>query len=149
MSLFNYLRRHPFPVVARFDRVVASSFAFPETALRSLMPDALEIDVHQGFGFLTVAMVWTKKLRAAGFPAFLGQDFFLVGYRVFTRLRDESGRRLRGLKIVRSETNKRRMVCLGNLMTGYRYRHVNLRINEVDSETRVETYLADGTQRWL
>src|ERR1051325_3768350 len=146
MSLFKYLKRHPFPVVAYFERVVAVSFAFPVAILRPLVPDALEIDTHEGVGFLTVAMVWTKSLRPAGFPEFLGQDFFLAGYRVFTRLRDESGRRLRGLKIVRSETDKQRMVWLGNLMTGYRYRHVNLRITEVGSETRVETALADGTR---
>ena len=146
MSLFKYLRRHPFPIVARFERVVAVSFAFPENILRSLVPDALEIDTYQGLGFLTVAMVWTNKLRPAGFPVFVGQDFFLAGYRVFTRLREESGRRLRGLKIVRSETDKQRMVWLGNLMTGYRYRHVNLRIKEAGSETRVETSLADGTR---
>ena len=141
---FKSLRRHPFPIVARFERVVALSFAFPESILRPLVPNGLEIDTHGGFGFLTVAMVWTRKLRPAGFPAFLGQDFFLVGYRVFTRLREESGRKLRGLKIVRSETDKRRMVWLGNLMTGYRYRHVKLRIRESGSETSVETSLADG-----
>jgi hypothetical protein len=90
-------------------------------------------------------MVWTKKLRPAGFPALLGQDFFLAGYRVFTRLND-GGRQLRGLKIVRSETDRRRMVWLGNLMTHYRYRHVNVRIQETDGETRVETLLADGTR---
>ncbi len=136
---FPNLRHHPFPIVARFERVVALSFAFPESVLRPLVPDALEIDTHSGFGFLTVAMVWTKKLRPTGFPAFLGQDLFQFGYRVFTRLRQESGRKLRGLKIVRSETDKRRMVWLGNLMTGYRYRRVNLRIAESASETSVET----------
>ena len=33
---------------------------------------------------------------------------------------------------------------LGNLMTGYNYRHVNLRISEIGPETRVETSLGDG-----
>ena len=145
MSLSKYLKRHPFPVVARFERVVAVSFAFPEAILRPLVPDGLEIDTHEGFGFLTVAMVWTSKLRPAGFPALLGQDFFLAGYRVFTRLRDASGRRLRGLKILRSETDKQRMVWLGNLMTGYRYRYVNLQIKKAGAETCVETSLAEGT----
>jgi hypothetical protein len=139
------LKRHPFPVVARFERVVAVSFAFPEATLRPLVPEALEIDTYEGFGFVTVAMVWTKQLRPAGFPAFLGQDFFLAGYRVFARLRDESGRRLRGLKIVRSETDKRRMVWFGNLTTGYHYRHVKLEIHESGAETRVQTSLANGT----
>lgn len=144
MSFLKYLRRHPFPIDAEFERVVAVSFAFPEAILRPLVPKALEIDTHEGFGFVTAAMVWTRNLRPAGFPAFLGQDFFLAGYRVFTRLRDDSGRRLRGLNILRSETDQRRMVWMGNLLTSYRYRHVNLKIQESGQETRILTSLADG-----
>lgn len=144
MFFFKYLTRHPFPVVAWFERVVAVSFAFPETILRPLVPDALEIDTHEGFGFVTAALVWTKKLRPAGFPGMLGQDFFLAGYRVFTRLREESGRKLRGLLILRSETDKQRMVWFGNLLTKYHYRHVHVKIQEAASETRVETSLPDG-----
>ena len=145
MSFLKHLRRHPFPVVAWFERVVALSFAFPETVLRPLVPDALEIDAYEGLGFVTVALVWTKQLRPAGFPAFLGRDFFLAGYRVFTRLRDASGRRLRGLKIVRSETDKQTMVSLGNLLTRYHYRRVNVTIREAGSETQVQTSLGNGT----
>lgn len=141
----NLLKRHPFPVLAQFDRVVAVSFAFPEAVLRPLVPDALEIDTHDGFGFVTAALVWTRDLRPAGFPTWLGQDFFLAGYRIFTRLRDSSGRTLRGLKILRSETDKRRMVWLGNLMTGYRYRRVGLCVESSGSETRVRTALPDGS----
>lgn len=139
-----YLRRHPFPVDARFGRVVAVSFAFPEAVLRPLVPEALAIDACEGLGFVTAAMVWTEDLRPAGFPAFLGQDFFLAGYRVFTRLRDDSGRRLRGLYILRSETDKRRMAWVGNLLTQYRYRHVNVKIQTAGQETRVETSLPNG-----
>jgi hypothetical protein len=76
MSFLKYLRRHPFPVIARFERVVAVSFAFPEPVLRPLVPDALEIDTYEGFGFFTVALVWTKKLRPAGFPSFRGSSPF-------------------------------------------------------------------------
>ncbi|MES2924719.1 MAG: DUF2071 domain-containing protein [Verrucomicrobiota bacterium] len=140
----NRLKRHPFPVLAHFDRVVAVSFAFPSAALHPLVPDGLEIDAYGDFGFVTAALVWTRELRPAGFPKFLGQDFFLAGYRIFTRLRDESGRNLRGLRILRSETDKRRMVSLGNRMTGYNYRHVEVRISKSDSETRVITSLAGG-----
>jgi uncharacterized protein YqjF (DUF2071 family) len=135
-SLLKYLRRHPFPV---------NAFAFPEAILRPLVPEALEIDTYEGFGFVTVAMVWTRNLRPAGFPVFLGQDFFLAGYRVFARLRDDSGQRLRGLNILRSETDKRRMVWMGNLLTRYRYRHVNVKIQKSGQETRVETRLMDGS----
>jgi len=146
MSLLKHLNRHPFPVVAWFDRVVAVSFAFPESVLRPLVPNTLEIDAFQGLGFVTVALVWTKNLRPAGFPAFLGQDFFLAGYRVFTRFRDDDGRRLRGLKIVRSETDKRRMARVGNLFTRYHYRCVDVAIRETGTETQVQTSLRDGSR---
>ena len=145
MPFFANLKRHPFPVDAHFERVVAVSFAFPVEVLESLVPAGLEIDAFAGFGFVTVAMVWSRGLRPAGFPAFLGQDFFLAGYRIFTRLRDEDGRRLRGLKILRSETNKRRMVWVGNLFTDYRYRHVKVNIAHSGQETRIESFLDDGT----
>jgi uncharacterized protein YqjF (DUF2071 family) len=131
-------------VLAHFDRVVAVSFAFPVTVLAALVPPPLEIDAYEGFGFVTVALVWTRGLRPAGFPEFLGQDFFLAGYRVFSRLRDDTGRRLRGLKILRSETDQRRMVWLGNLFTRYRYRQVRLQLEHAGASTRVMTATRDG-----
>jgi Uncharacterized conserved protein (COG2071) len=137
-----WLKRHPFPVVAWFDRVVAVSFGFPVEVLRPLVPERLEIDSHGGLGFVTVALVWTRGLRPAGFPAWLGQDFFLAGYRIFTRLRDGQGRRLRGLKILRSETDKAFMVLSGNLMTHYNYRWVKLEM----SDNHVRTWLPDGRE---
>jgi len=141
----NYLKRHPFPVVAHFDRVVALSFAFPEATLQPFIPEGLEIDSYEGFGFLTVALVWTRDLRPAGLPAALGQDFFLAGYRIFTRLQEqESGRRLRGLKILGTETDKRSMVWLGNQMTGYRYRHMHLSCETRGTETHLRTVRGDG-----
>ncbi len=145
MSFLSNLRHHPFPVDAHFERVVAVSFAYPEEVLRPLVPVGLEIDSFEGLGFLTVAMVWTRNLRPAGFPAFLGQDFFLAGYRIFTRLRDEAGRRLRGLRIIRSETDKRRMARAGNIFTEYRYRLVNVSIERVGTDTTIRTTLPDGT----
>jgi hypothetical protein len=109
LSISSLLKRHPFAAAAHFDRAVALSFAFPEAVVRPLVPASLDLDTHHGLAFVTVAMVWTRALRPGGFPAWLGQDFFLAGYRVFTRLREPSGRRLRGLRILRSETDKSRM----------------------------------------
>ena len=145
MNFLKYLKRHPFPVVAHFQSVVAVSFAFPESLLRPMVPNGLEIDSYEGLGFVTVAMVWTKKLRPAGVPAFFGRDFFLAGYRIFTKVRDDSGRRLRGLKIVRSETDKRSMKWLGNLLTGYHYEHVTVRIDQFGAETRVQAFRPNGS----
>jgi Uncharacterized conserved protein (COG2071) len=133
------LKRHPFPVDAHFDRAVALSFAFPEAVVRPLVPPALSIDTYEGLAFVTVAMVWTRALRPAGFPEILGQRFFLAGYLVFTRMQEPSGRRLRGLRILRSDTDKRRMVWAGNLLTDYRYAHVAVHTRETGATTQVQT----------
>jgi hypothetical protein len=107
------------------------------------VPEPLELDSYEGLGFLTVALVWTRNLRPAVFPEHFGQDFFLSGYRVFTRMQDESGRRLRGLRILRSETDHRRMVWMGNLLTRYKYRRVRVEQKEVERGTRIRTWRND------
>ena len=139
MSLASALKRHVFAVDAHFERVVALSFAFPERIVRPLVPSALTIDTFDGLAFVTVAMVWTRDLRPAGFPKVLGQSFFLAGYRVFATLREPDGRRLRGLRILRSDTDRQRMAWAGNLFTDYRYRRVDVRIHQADGDMRVET----------
>src|SRR5258708_3614715 len=65
MSFLKHLKRHPFPVVAWFERVVAVSFAFPDAVLRPLVPSTLEIDAYEGLGFVTVALVWTNRETGA------------------------------------------------------------------------------------
>ena len=54
-------------------------------------------------------MVQTKELRPKGFPKFMGNDFFLIGYRVFVRYTNNAGKNLRGLYILKSETDKTKM----------------------------------------
>ena len=139
------LKQHPFPVEAWFERVIALTFAVPEAVARELVSPVLEVDAYEGSGFITVALVWTRDLRPAGFPKWLGRDFFLAGFRVFVRMRDEEGRRLRGLKILRSETDRAAMVVSGNLLTHYHYRLADEVLEEQDGVIRVRTFSRDGT----
>jgi uncharacterized protein YqjF (DUF2071 family) len=145
----SFLQRHPFPVRAYFDRAVAFSFAFPENLLSSLLPRGLELDTFEGMGFITVALVWTRHLRMAGLPKWLGQDFLLAGYRIFARLHEDGGRKLRGLKIIRSETDKKRMAIVGNLFTGYHYDHVRARMERNADVDRVQTWNPSSGKRNL
>lgn len=89
--------------------------------LAPLLPPGLILDTFGGHAFLAVALVQTQDLRPAGAPKLLGQDFFLAGYRVFTKFRTSNGRTLRGLRILRSDGNRRRMIFGGNLLTHYNY----------------------------
>lgn len=115
------LARHPLPIDAHFRDCITLTYALPADVLRPLLPPALELETVGGSGFVAVALVQTESLRPWPLPAALGQDFFLAGYRVFTRFRTGSGRSLRGLRILRSDTDRPRMVAAGNLLTHYNY----------------------------
>jgi hypothetical protein len=79
----------------------------------------LVLDTLRGYGFFTIALVETERLRPAFLPAAFGRNVFLAGCRIFARR--TGGTSLRGLRILRSLTDRRWMWCAGNLFTHYRY----------------------------
>ncbi|WP_309612827.1 DUF2071 domain-containing protein [Flavobacterium sp.] len=120
--MLQFLKNHPFAVEAYFESSLVLTFAVPKEALQNLIPECLELDTFQDkWAFVAVAMVQTKDLRPKGFPKFMGNDFFLIGYRVFVRYTNKAGKRLRGLYILKSETDKKKMELMGNLFTQYNY----------------------------
>lgn len=120
--MLDFLKNHPFAVEAHFESSTVLTFAVPKEQLQNLIPKCLELDIfNDKYGFIAVAMVQTKALRPKGFPKFLGNDFFLIGYRIFVRYKNEKGKRLRGLYILKSETDKKKMEYLGNIFTKYSY----------------------------
>jgi len=131
-------RANPFAVDAWFDSSCTLTFAVPAEDIAARLPSCLVPDTFDGcWGFVAVAVVQTRKLRPAGMPGFLGNDFVLVGYRYFVRYRSAAGRKLRGLFIVRSETDKRRMVLLGNLFTRYHYVKTGVRVDNAEHRIRI------------
>ena len=126
MSAIHRLRRHPFDVEAHFDFSLVLAYALPAPALEPLLPPGLILDRVGDLGLLAVALVQTRALRPAGWPRVLGRDFFLTGYRVFTRLRDRPS--IRGLRILRSDADSRAMTWAGNLFTHYGYSLCRARI---------------------
>lgn len=116
------LKDHPFAVEAYFESSLVFTFAVPKEELVRFVPQPLQLDVFEDkWAFIAVAMVQTSDLRPKGFPEFLGNDFFLIGYRVFVRYTNNAGKRLRGLYILKSETDKRKMAVMGNIFTHYNY----------------------------
>jgi hypothetical protein len=134
------LLRHGFPIVAHFDWALAVTFAAPEASVRPLVTRGLSLDTFRGYGFLAAACVQTRRLRPRGFPAWTGIDFFLIGYRVFVRFDSATGRRLRGLQVLGSETD-RWIMALGGAVTftHYAYRKVRARIERTGRDVHVET----------
>lgn len=120
--MLSQLKNHPFGVNAYFDHSLVLTYALPKERLQALLPPCFAVDSFKDkWGFVALAVVKTNRLRPAGFPAFAGQDFVLVGYRIFVRYTTTQGKRLRGLYILKSETDNRLMTTLGSVFTRYRY----------------------------
>src|SRR5688572_17252022 len=120
--MLSFLKNHPFAVEAFFESSLVLTFAIPKEQIQHLIPECLELDTfNDKWAFIAVAMVQTKALRPKGFPKILGNDFFLIGYRVFVRYTNQAGKRLRGLYILKSETDKKKMELMGNTFTHYNY----------------------------
>jgi len=117
-----FLKNHPFAVEAFFESSLVLTFAVPKEQLKTYIPECLQLDTfNDKWAFVAIAMVQTKDLRPKGFPKFMGHDFFLIGYRVFVRYTNNAGKNLRGLYILKSETDKKKMELLGNIFTHYKY----------------------------
>lgn len=120
--MFSFLKNHPFAVESFFESSTVLTFAVPKEQLQNLIPECLELDTFKDkWAFVAVAMVQTKDLRPKGFPKFMGNNFFLIGYRIFVRYKSKSGKNLRGLYILKSETDKKKMEFMGNIFTHYNY----------------------------
>jgi len=120
--MFSFLKNHPFAVEAFFESSLVLTFAVPKEELLTYIPGCLQLDTfNDKWAFVAIAMVQTKNLRPKGFPKFMGNDFFLIGYRVFVRYTNNAGKSLRGLYILKSETDSKKMELLGNLFTHYNY----------------------------
>lgn len=139
--MLRLLKRQPFGVEAFFRWSLVLAYALPAEQLAGLIKPGLEIDAYGEWGFLAIALVQTEGLRPRGLPRWLGRDFFLSGYRIFTRFGRPGRPELRGLRILRSDTDRPAMVRLGNLFTHYEYRlaHVSAAADRNRLEVWVHT----------
>ena len=138
--MLKFLKNHPFAVEAFFESSLVFTFAVPKEELQHLIPECLELDTFQDkWALVAAAMVQTKDLRPKGFPKFLGNDFFLIGYRVFVRYTNNAGKRLRGLYILKSETDKKKMEFMGNIFTHYNYTTTDIHQTETENTKEIHS----------
>lgn len=136
--MLHALKRHPLPVQAFFRHSLVLTYALPVATLEPLLPPGLTLDSWNDYGFVAIALVQTEQLRPSFLPAIVGQRFFLSGYRVFARYTTIEGRRLRGLRILRSDTDKRLMMTAGNVLTHYNYRKAGVTLHASDASLDIE-----------
>ncbi|MEO6819221.1 MAG: DUF2071 domain-containing protein [Ginsengibacter sp.] len=142
--MFSFLKNHPFAVEAFFESSLVFTFAIPKEEIQGLIPECLTLDTFQDkWAFIAVAMVQAKELRPKGFPKFMGNNFFLIGYRVFVRFKNKAGKSLRGLYILKSETDKKKMEFLGNIFTQYNYTTTDIHQTNTNGIRQISSIKSD------
>ena len=137
------LQRHRMPIKARFESSLVLAYALPAGVLQPFLTPGLVLDTYKGLGFLAIALVHTRELRPAFVPRGLGISFFLSGYRVFTRYKTRTGQTLRGLKILRSDTNHWAMSFFGNMLTHYNYELSSWDVRRTDKSYNIQISTPD------
>lgn len=136
--MLSFLKDHPFAVASHFDTSLVLTYAVPKEQLQRFIPECLSLDTFEDkWAFIAVAMVKTRSLRPKGFPEYLGNDFILTGYRIFVKYHTSYGKRLRGLFIIRSETDKTKMAILGNIFTHYNYQKTDIAFTRNENQIEV------------
>lgn len=136
----SFLKNHPFAVETHFESSIVLTYAVAKEELQKLIPECLELDVFDDkWAFVALAIVKTENLRPKGFPEFLGNDFILTGYRIFVRYKTSYGKNLRGLYIIKSETNKAKMAFLGNFFTHYNYTFTDIEYVKTSSKIEIKS----------
>jgi uncharacterized protein YqjF (DUF2071 family) len=133
----------------RFGHSLVLTYAVRPEALAALLPPGLSLDTYRApdgveHAFVAIGIVSVRGLRPAPLPAALGGNYLLTGYRIFTRFPTPGGRTMRGLYILRSDTDRRLMVLGGNLLTRYHYRLARMRLVASASRLSVTVHSRDG-----
>lgn len=142
--MLHLLKRHPIAIEAKFEYTLVLTYALPKDLLTPLLFPGLVLDAFEDFGFVAVAMVNAKNLRPKGLPTIVGQDFFLTGYRIFVRFENSQGRNLRGLRILRSDTDKPLMSLFGNIFTHYNYELASVKRKRFDDRLSIKVFTPSG-----
>jgi hypothetical protein len=132
------------PIKAYFESSLALAYAVPASALEPLLPPGLVVDTYKGFGFLAIVLVHTRDLRPAFLPSGIGISFYLSGYRIFVKYETTAGQTLRGLRIIRTDTNRRSMRFLGNLLTHYSYELSQWTVRRTERTFEAQVKTKDG-----
>lgn len=92
-------------------------------ALRPLIPRQFDLDLYDGWAFVSLTASRLKDFGVGLIPRSLRMNFYQATYRAHVTFTDFRERRLRGCYFVRSETNSRVMSLTANLLPEFKAHH--------------------------
>jgi len=128
----SYVRRYrretpslPFAANTTWAEAVCVNVRLPPEALRPLVPPFFELDLYDGWAFVSLTASRLKNFGAGPLPAMFRTNFYQATYRAHVTYTDFRGRLIRGCFFVRSETNSPLMSLTANLLPEFKAHHCN------------------------
>jgi hypothetical protein len=116
------LKNHPFAVEAHLDSTLVLTFAVPYKELKKFLPNIFELELYEKtWAFFTVTTGQIRDLKPKGFPKILGNDFYLINYQLVVKFHDSAGSSYKGLLNLKIETDRKKIMYLGNFFTHFKY----------------------------
>lgn len=132
--------KNALPMQSFISRCWLVTHRVPEAEVRTLLPPELAPVTHGGFAFLNTVIARMEAMRPQGLPAFLGLDYWHVGYRLYAKAATAEGEQ-EGLYFLRSDCDRRMLAMAGNLLSDFRFHSAQVEVMSAASTTsiRVET----------
>ncbi len=129
--------KHPIPMRTVFRECFLVNFAIKPEALRPLIPEPIELELHDGEACLSIVIAEMDKMRPAFFPRAFGVTYNQVVYRVVVRANGE-----RGVYFLRSDANNAPMSIAGDWLTFFRFHTSRVGIARTDNRVAVDLVAA-------
>jgi hypothetical protein len=113
----------PFEANTVWAEAVCINIRLDPAALRPLVPHYFELDLHDGYAYVSLTASRLKNFGAGAVPNVLRTNFYQATYRAHVTYTDFRGRRTRGCYFVRSDTNSAIMSLTANLLPEFKAHH--------------------------
>jgi hypothetical protein len=113
----------PFAANTIWEHAICVNVRVQPAALRPLIPTQFELDLHDGWAYVSLTASRLKDFGAGRIPQVLRRNFYQATYRAHVVFTDFRGRRTRGCYFVRSETNSQVMSLVANLLPEFKAHH--------------------------
>jgi hypothetical protein len=114
--------KHPVAMRTIFRHCFLVNFAVEPDWMRSLLPEYVEPELHDGKAYLSIVIADMEKMRPALLPRCFGVSYTQVVYRVVVRCAGG-----RGVYFLRSDADSRPMCLAGNWLTFFRFTYSPVR----------------------
>lgn len=125
---------NPFTMAGTLERCWLFAYRTTEAAARRHLssPGALWAKpvLHGGHAYWSVVVCRIRGMRPLPLPRALGISYWHVAYRLYARVRLESGEEVEGLYFLRSDCDSRLIAAGGNLLTDFRFHTARVEARE-------------------